>query len=110
MTDDPPVGRGAVLYDRRPAHRRLCCTRDPCRHLVHVTAVYEDTATGQVLLEVWDGTHTSREYMLGEDLLYAGRFEPAGWTCPVGTKPTYVLTREHGVRDHHDLMQRRGES
>ena len=100
------VGRGAVLYDLRPPARRRCCRLDHGRHLHHVTAVYEDVDTGGVLYEVWDGTHTTREYILGEDLLYEGMFEPAGWTCPVGMKPTYLLTRRHGVRDDHDRMQR----
>lgn len=98
------VGRGAVLYDLRPPERRRCCAQDPARHLHHVTAVYEDVDTGQRLYEVWDGTHTTREYILGDDLLYDGMFEPAGWSCNVGMKPTYLLTREHRVEDHHDLM------
>lgn len=95
------VGHGAVLYDTREPERRPCCSRGG-RCLAHVTVVYEDTADGDVLFEVWDGTHTTREYVLDDDLLAC--FAPAGWSVPTHVKPTYVLTREHGVADHHDRM------
>jgi hypothetical protein len=95
------VGRGAVLYDTREPHARPCCPRPEGRCLAHVTNVYEETSTGTVLFEVWDGTHTVREYINGDALLSI--FEPAGWSV-TGVKPTYLLTRQHGVDDHHDLM------
>jgi hypothetical protein len=98
------VGRGAVLYDTRPPERRPCCSSEGGRCLWHVTNVYEDVDTGYRLYEVWDGTHTVREYVNEGDLLYPGMFVPAGWQCPVGTKPTYLITRRLGVRDTHDRM------
>jgi len=99
------IGAGTVLYDTRDRQHRTCCAKvGRKRHLHHVTAVYEDVDTGSVLFEVWDGTHTVRERFNADDLLAV--FEPAGWTCPVGRKPTYILTREHGVDDPHDLMTR----
>jgi len=98
------VGRGAVLYDTRDARNRSCCGEDRPRHLYHVTGVYEETETGTVRFEVWDGTHTVREWVHQDDLLAI--FEPAGWRCPTGWKPTYMLTRDHGVDDAHDLMTR----
>jgi hypothetical protein len=97
------VGRGAVLYDLRNRDRRSCCRSDYKRHLYHVTGVYEETTSGDVLFTVWDGTHTTRERIHADDLLAA--FEPAGFSIPPGFKPTYVLTRSHGVEDGHDLMQ-----
>jgi hypothetical protein len=102
------VGRGAVLYDNREPHAQPCCARPGGRCLAHVTGVYEETSTGTVRFEVWDGTHTTREWIHADDLLSI--FEPAGWSVPTGTKPTYLLTREHGVEDHHDLMTDGGES
>lgn len=98
------VGRGAVLYDTRDRHHRQCCSIERDRHLAHITAVYAETTTGEVRFEVWDGTHTVREFVHGDDLL--AMFEPAGFTIDTGTKPTYVLTRKHGVADGHDLMTR----
>ena len=98
------VGRGAVLYDTRDAEHRRCCAKARKRHLAHVTGVYVETETDRVRFEVWDGTHTVREWIHGDDLLAI--FEPAGFTIDPGRKPTYVLTREHGVRDDHDLMTR----
>lgn len=98
------IGPGAVLYDTRDPDRRPCCSEGG-RCLWHVTTVYEDVQTGHLLYEVWDGTHTVREYVNGADLLYPGMFEPAGWRCPTGAKPTYLLTRQHRVTDHHDRMQ-----
>jgi len=100
-----PIGRGAVLYDQRPAHRRPCCSRQSGRHLAHVTGVYEETTTGEVYFAVQDGTHTTREWVHQDDLL--SLFEPAGWSVR-GVKPTYLLTRQHDVDDHHDLMARDG--
>lgn len=99
----PRVARGAVLYDQRDPDRRPCCDRGG-RCLWHVTEVWTDT-DGDVMYEVWDGTHTVREYILEDDLLYPGMFVPAGWSWPVGLKPTYHLSRTVGVRDHHDVMQ-----
>ncbi|RAW44074.1 hypothetical protein DQW50_16250 [Halorubrum sp. 48-1-W] len=98
------IGRGAVLYDTRDADNRRCCGKKRDRHLAHVTGVYRETTTGTARFEVWDGTHTVREWVHGDDLL--AMFEPAGFTIDTGRKPTYVLTREHGVRDDHDLMTR----
>ena len=99
------VGTGAVLYDTRDASHRRCCAKNRKRHLAHVTTVYEARRPTQtVLFEVWDGTHTVREYVLGDDLLAI--FEPAGFSIDPGKKPTYVLTRKHGVDDAHDLMTR----
>jgi hypothetical protein len=103
------VGLGAVLYDNRDADHRSCCGKDRKRHLYHVTGVFEETTTGSVRFRVEDGTHTTRECFHADDLLAV--FEPAGWSVPTGTKPTYLLTRDHGVDDGHDLMTRnRGES
>lgn len=99
------IGSGAVLYDTREPEHRPCCSRGG-RCLWHVTNVYEDVDSGYRLFEVWDGTHTAREYVIDGDLLYPGMFELAGWQCPPGVKPTYLLTRQHGVRDHHDRMQK----
>jgi hypothetical protein len=93
------VGRGAVLYDTRD--RRPCCDRDDSRCLAHVIGVYEETETGEVYYRVADGTWTTEQWIHGDDLL--SLFEPAGWSV-TGTKPTYLLTRDHGVEDHHDLM------
>lgn len=100
------VGRGAVLYDTRPASSRPCCSQGG-RCLAHVIGVYEETETGEVHYRVSDGTWTTEEWVHGDDLL--GLFEPAGWSV-THTKPTYILTREHGVEDHHDLMTGRGGS
>lgn len=98
------VGRGAVLYDTRLPRKRPCCARDnPGRCLAHVAGVYEETATGEVYFRVQDGTWTTEEWIHGDDLL--ALFEPAGWSV-VGMKPTYILTRDHDVEDHHDLMTR----
>ena len=97
----PDVGAGAVLYDTRAADRRPCCSRGG-RCLAHVTTVYEDRNGGSPLYEVWCGTHTVREYVLGDDLL--ALYEPAGWSCTTHQKPTYLLTRLHDVYDSHDLM------
>jgi hypothetical protein len=95
------VGRGAVLYDTREPHARPCCARPESRCLAHVVGVYEETSTGEVYYKVADGTWTTEEWIHGDDLLAI--FEPAGWSV-TGVKPTYLLTREHGVEDHHDLM------
>lgn len=97
----PRVMPGAVLYDTREPHRRPCCSEGG-RCLAHVTSVYEDIETGEVLYEVWDGTHTTRQYVLGPDLL--SLYEPAGWQFPTSRKPTYHLTRNVGVHDNHDRM------
>ena len=102
----PDVGAGAVLYDTREANRRPCCSEGG-RCLAHVTTVYEGRDGRGLLYEVWDGTHTTREYVNGGDLL--AMYEPAGWSLPYGTKPTYHLTRHCGVRDHHDRMQEVGQ-
>lgn len=101
---DPSVGRGAVLYDDRPPERRDCCD-DGGRCLHHVTAVYQQLQHKDpwLLYEVRCGTHTTRQYIHGDDLL--ALFTPAGWRCATHHKPTYRLTRRHGVDDHHDLMQ-----
>jgi hypothetical protein len=96
------VGRGAVLYDTRDARDRVCCGTDKKRHLAHVTGVYEETETGEVYYQVADGTWTTREWIHQDDLL--ALFEPAGWSV-TDMKPTYLLTRMHGVTDGHDLMQ-----
>jgi hypothetical protein len=101
------VGRGAVLYDTREPHSQPCVPRPEGRCLAHVTGVYEETTTGTVRFEVWDGTHTTREWIHSDDLLSI--FEPAGWSVPPVLKPTYMLTREHGVEDGSDLMTAGGE-
>jgi hypothetical protein len=95
------VGRGAVLYDTRDPNRRPCC-RKGGRCLAHVVGVYEETSTGEVYFRVQDGTHTTEHWCHQGDLL--ALYEPAGWSFPTGVKPTYVLTRRHGVEDHHDIM------
>lgn len=95
------VGRGAVLYDTRDARNRRCCAEDRKRHLAHVTGVYQETETGEVYYQVADGTWTTREWIHGDDLLAV--FEPAGWSV-TDVKPTYLLTREHDVEDHHNMM------
>jgi len=95
------VGPGAILYDTRPPDRRPCCSEGG-RCIAHITAVYEDVDTGNRLYEVWDGTHTTRERLHEPALLSA--YEAAGWQWPTGRKPTYHLTRNCGVYDHHDLM------
>jgi len=100
------VARGAVLYDVRDPNRRSCCSRGG-RCLAHVTGVYEETTHGEVYYQVWDGTHTTMEWVHEDDLLYDGMFEPAGWSYDTSRKPTYFLTRELGVEDHHDAMQRK---
>jgi len=105
MTQDQSavgVARGAVLYDTRRPRRRPCCREAEGRCLAHVTSVYEDVDTGDRLYEVWDGTHTTREYHTEDSLQHA--YDPAGWQMPTGHKPTYYLTREIGVHDNHDLM------
>lgn len=94
------VGRGAVLYDTREPHRRPCCSKGG-RCLAHVLGVYEETTRGDVYYRVADGTWTTWEWVARDDLLTL--FEPAGWSV-TGIKPTYLLTREHGVDDHHDRM------
>jgi len=101
------VGRGAVLYDTRRPEDRTCCHKDQGRHLYHVLGVYEETTTGKVYYKVADGTWTVEEWIHGDDLL--GMFEPAGWSV-TGMKPTYILTRDHGVEDHHDLMTDGGDA
>ena len=95
------VGRGAVLYDTRDPHAKPCCVRSDGRCLAHVRGVYEGTTTGEVYYDVADGTWTTQEWVHADDLLAI--FEPAGWSV-TDVKPTYLLTREHGVEDHHDLM------
>lgn len=99
------VGRGAVLYDTREPHARPCCNRVGGRCLAHVIGVYEETTTGDVYYKVADGTWTTHEWINGDNLLEL--FEPAGWRV-TDIKPTYLLTREHGVDDHHDRMQNGG--
>ena len=101
------VGRGAVLYDNRKPHSQPCCARPEGRCLAHVIGVYEETATCEVYFRVADGTWTTEEWIHGDDLLSI--FEPAGWSV-TDAKPTYILTREHGVEDHHDLMTDGGPS
>jgi hypothetical protein len=95
------VGRGAVLYDTRDPHAKPCCVRPDGRCLAHVRGVYEETTTGEVYYDVADGTWTTQEWIHSDDLLAI--FEPAGWSV-TGIKPTYLLTRGHGVEDHHDKM------
>lgn len=96
------VGRGGVLYDVRPPERRQCCSEGG-RCLAHVTGVYQETTTAERYYKVEDGTHTTREWVHADDL--GSLFAPAGWHCHPTKKPTYILTRRHGVEDHHDLMQ-----
>jgi len=100
------VGRGAVLYDVRIPERRPCCHVGG-RCLGHVRGVYEETTTGTVYYRVADGTHTTEQWIHQDDLLEL--YEPAGWSFPSQVKPTYVLTRRHGVEDHHDLIADGGE-
>lgn len=95
------VGPGAVLYDIRDPERRPCC-REGGRCLAHIVGVYEDTATDEVYFRVQDGTHTTEHWCHQGDLL--ALYEPAGWCVPTRVKPTYALTRSHGVEDHHDVM------
>jgi len=99
--DGTEVGRGAVLYDMRTPDRRDCCSRGG-RCLHHVTGVYRETTTGQEIVEIQDGTHTVRARYNADDVLEL--FEPAGWSLDPAVKPTYLLTRAHGVDDHHDRM------
>lgn len=101
------VGPGAVLYDQRAPSNRRCCGRGG-RCLAHVLGVYQDTSTDEVYFRVSDGTHTTEQWIHQGDLL--ALFEPAGWSIDTGVKPTYVLTRRHGVKDHHDLMTDGGAS
>jgi len=98
----PQIGRGAVLYDTRDAKRRPCCSVGG-RCLAHVRGVYEETTTGERYYDVECGTHTTQEWVHEGDLL--ALYEPAGWSVRTVEKPTYILTREHGVRDYHDQMQ-----
>ena len=95
------VGPGAVLYDMREPERRPCCDRGG-RCIAHVTGVYEETSTDEVYFQVWDGTHTTQEWVHQGDLL--ALYEPAGFSVSTSVKPTYMLTRRHGVEDHHDRM------
>jgi hypothetical protein len=95
------IGLGAVLYDARPPERRDCC-RKGGRCLHHVTGVYRETTTGETLVEVQDGTHTTRSRFHKDDVV--SMFELAGWSIDPTVKPTYILTRVHGVDDHHDRM------
>jgi len=95
------VGPGAVLYDTRDPDRRPCCSRGG-RCLAHVVGVYEETSTDEVYFRVQDGTHTTDHWCHQGDLL--ALYEPAGWSVDTAVKPTYALTRRHGVEDHHDLM------
>jgi hypothetical protein len=95
-------GRGAVVYDERDPDRRDCCRRGG-RCLHHVTGVFEEQGSGEVYIRVEDGTHTTRQWVHGDD--FWDLFSPAGWSV-TGTKPTYILTRDHGVDDHHDVMTR----
>lgn len=100
MTDRRAIKQGAVLYDTRTTRSRLDPASD--RSLCHVVNVFEDVHTGDRLYQLWDGTHTYREYV-HEDTL-AECFQPAGWTWPTGRKPLYHLTRICGVDDEADLM------
>jgi hypothetical protein len=97
------IGRGAVLYDDREPGRRQCCSRGG-RCLAHVRGVYAETATGEVYYDVECGTHTTQQWVHEDDLL--ALYTPAGWSVATHHKPTHILTREHGVDDHHDLMQK----
>ncbi|MDS0280347.1 hypothetical protein NDI85_21410 [Halomicroarcula sp. S1AR25-4] len=93
---DWPVGLGAVLYnDRsdRPEDRR---------DLWHVTTRLVDHDGSNHFYELWDGTHTRRQFYHIEDLL--ADFAPAGWCWPTGWKPLYHLTRRCGADDPADLM------
>jgi len=99
---DVPVERGAVLYDDRDPERRPCCSQGG-RCLAHVRGVYEETTTGERYYDVEDGTHTTQQWVHEDDLLEL--YTPAGWSVATHQKPTYILTRAHGVADHHDLMQ-----
>ena len=101
------VGPGAVLYDTRNGDRRSCCDRGG-RCLAHVVGVYEETSTDEVCFRVQDGTHTTEHWCHQGDLL--ALYEPAGWSVDTAVKPTYALTRRHGVEDHHDRMTDNGES
>jgi hypothetical protein len=100
-------GRGAVVYDERQPDRRYCCSEGG-RCLHHVTGVFEEQWTGEVYVRVEDGTHTTLEWIHQDD--FWDLFSPAGWSVSTGQKPTYILTRMHGVEDHHDLMTDGGES
>jgi len=95
------IGRGAVLYDIRDPDRRPCCDQGG-RCLAHVVGVYQETETDEVCFRVADGTHTTYNWIHQGDLL--ALYEPAGWSIEPPTKPTYVLTRSHGVNDHHCLL------
>jgi len=91
-----PVGRGAVLYEDQPD------TPADERRLHHVTARLVDPDSGDRLLRIWDGTHTTKRYCHADDVL--AEFTPGGWQWPVGRKPTYHLSRECGVDDRADHM------
>jgi hypothetical protein len=90
------LGLGAVLYSERYD------AAEDRRDLWHVTSRFLDVDTGSRLYELWDGTHTRRQYYLAEDVL--ADFVPAGWQYPVSKKPLYFLTREIGVQDRADKM------
>jgi hypothetical protein len=95
---DWPVGRGAVLYEDRHD------TPTDERRLHHVVARRVDPDAGTRHLVIEDGTHTTRHHYSAEDVL--ADFAPAGWSFPTSRKPTYHLTRNCGVSDRQDLMQR----
>jgi hypothetical protein len=62
----------------------------------------------EVYFRVQDGTHTTEHWCHQGDLL--ALYEPAGWSVDTAVKPTYALTRRHGVEDHHDRMSDNRES
>lgn len=96
-----PLAPGAVLYEDRPD------TPDDERRLHHVTARRIDPDTDEKFLVIEDGTHTTKMHYRVEDAL--ADFTPAGWQWPIGSKPTYHLTRNCGVDDRTDLMTDGGQ-
>ena len=94
------IGHGAVLYDTRSDDRSF--GRAGSRALAHVTQIWKETESGKIRFEIWDGTHTHKEMLLGADLL--AMFTPAGFRIDTSKKPTYVLTRKYGVQDANDPM------
>ena len=82
-----PVGSGAVLYKRDTWHGD-----EP--EMWHVEDVYRPETGGCAYVHIWDGTHTTDEWLHIED--FRAMYDPAGWSC--SEKPTYILTRRHGHR------------
>lgn len=94
-------GRGAVLYEAWPDVPLE-------RRLAHVVGRLVDEDTGDRYYLIDNGTHDGSHCYHAEDAV--AEFDPAGWQCSVGQKPTYLLTRQHGVEDSSDLMTDGGQT